>query len=248
MKRTIVSVVAAILVASVAGAVTYSGSLSTADGGLIGTSSWGSNSDNLPTTLAWTVSTDDTMAVWHYSYAFQVPLLASHPRDEIQYVHLETATNVKASDIQNLQFGALTPAVLDEVGVLKKRGIMPENMFGAQLVHSERTEDIEGGQEGHIMTWTFDTTKAPIWGDFYGNGVDPNEVINAGFTKNDVDPTDAPSDGSVMNNLLVPGPTGSTPPPSPPPTPGAIPEPLTMLMLSLVAIPLAKELRRRCSK
>jgi len=52
----------------------------------------------------------------------------------------------------------------------------------------------------------------------------------------------------VMNNLLVPGPTGSTPPPSPPPTPGAIPEPLTMLMLSLVAIPLAKELRRRCSK
>lgn len=257
MKRTILFGFMAVILANAAWAVSFSGSLSSLDGGMTGRGVWGSNSQGQATTLSWTVDNDSPSGLWHYNYTFDVPLI-NHRLDEIQFVQLETANNVRASDFQNLTFGPETPATLNEVGTLRKRGIQPADMFGAQIIHTERREDIEGGPEGHVLTINFDTTHAPTWGDFYGNGFDSNEIINAGFTKNDVDPTAAPDNGTMANNLLVPGPITAvgtptpspspSPIPSPSPGPGAIPEPLTMLALSLLAVPLGAQLRRRLGK
>ena len=253
MYRSTVVALTIALAATAASAVSFTGTLSTADGGLVGNSTWGSNSQGLPTTITWTVDNTTTAGMWHYSYTLQVPLVR-HNLDEFQYLNLETAQGLTDADIKNFAYGDLTLLSDRSPQKIIQRGSQPENMYGARFVHDWDRKDLEGGQEGHIVGISFDSSQAPTWGDFYANGAGLNQVRNAGFTAGDSDPSAAVANGSVANHLLVPG-SGTQLPDLPtvdpnvpngdPNTPSAVPEPITMLLMGLSMLPLAKVLRRR---
>lgn len=251
--KTMATAAALLLCAATAMAVTYTGNLTTVDGGLTGSRQWNSNSQNIPTTLEWTVDDTTTPGMWHYRYVFTVPVL-NHPQTEIKYMDVETSTNFTSSDLSNVVFGPETTLSIDKVGTLRKDSAEPSQLTGIRVIHREAGEETEDGIEGHVFDVAFDSTRSPQWGDFFARGYSSNTIRNAGFTRTDVDPNAAPTDGSLQNHLLVPDtavvpidPVDPTTPPDPN-GPGVIPEPLTAILLGAALLPLGRAIRRRWRK
>jgi hypothetical protein len=93
-----------------------------------------------------------------------------------------------------------------------------------------------------LRTFSFYSTKDPVWGDFYTKdgktGGFDNYCYNAGFVLED--PVLPPDDGSVFNHILRPdGGFGEDPPN------GAVPEPLTLLAVGTALAGLGAYLRKR---
>lgn len=175
---------------------TYSGSLTSADGGLIGTGGWVNGAT--PVTLSWTVTQNEDQS-WHYNYVFDSTGL----QGTLSHLVLETSLNLTAEDIFND-----TPSMEND-GPKWQEGPgnpnIPEPLFGIKF------ESVSGA----VVSIDFDSTRVPMWGDFYAkDGSVGGELWNAGFTV--ADPQAAPANGSLLNHILVPDTSTGVP------TPGAV--------------------------
>lgn len=193
-------------------AFAYSGSLTSADGGLIGTGSWVDKALLKPAdqpywtapVFSWIV-TENADRTWHYDYTLTVY------KKDISHMTIEASPTFGASNI----FNATWPAAKIEVSnFTAQQGSpnMPAGIYGIKF-------DEAVGTTFHV---SFDSDRSPVWGDFYakdgtaGDGI-WNTVWNAGFTSADLDPKVGPSNGPFDYHILVPD-TFGPPPPVPEPT------------------------------
>jgi len=162
---------------------TYVGALSSADDGLVGIGGWVSD-DSHPVTLSWTVTQNEDLS-WHYQYVFNRDGL----RGNLSHLILETSQNLEHGDIQNA-----TPDIRsgDPKWYAPGSGnpYMPDWIYGVKF---------EPFPESYISTISFDSSRAPMWGDFYAkDGSKGGSLWNAGFLA--ADPTTAIGNDSTTNH------------------------------------------------
>ncbi|UCG55954.1 MAG: hypothetical protein JSU70_13905 [Phycisphaerales bacterium] len=146
----------------------YGGTLTGAGGEIAGSfgSPWVSDS----TTFEWSV-TNNGDGTWRYWYQLTVP------RKDISHVIIEVSPSFTADDIVSVLQGG-TPS-LDDYPKASDWD-MPDTLYGIKFGPSGTTKIIE-----------FDSTRSPVWGDFYAkDGKDGGYNVtawNAGFTASDTD-------------------------------------------------------------
>jgi len=190
-------VVMSIGVSAFAGPTSYSGSLTSADNGILGTGGW-VNDPQSPVTFSWTV-TQNPDWTWHYHYV----LNSTGLQGELSHLVIETSLTFTANDITNdvPSVEASSPQWHTEAN---GNFNIPDDVFGIKF------EEVFGT----IVTADFDSPRDPVWGDFFGkNGTVAGQIWNAGFTPDDTDPDVAPQNGSVEFHVLVPDTTTSIPAP-----------------------------------
>ena len=191
------------------GVVSYNGSLAippAAGTELDGTGPW-SFGDS---TIEWTV-TDNENGTWHYQYDLSVPAA------DISHFIIEASPSFEVDNLFNLNFPGTSYELETHLSGSAGNPSLPDNIYGPKF-------DI--GDPGSVdpehtsIIVSFDSDRAPIWGDFYakcGNvGGTQNTLWNEGFLLDD--PLDPAGDGSVLNHILVPD---------------TIPEPATLALLGL---------------
>lgn len=202
----------------------YSGSLSGADGGLLGTGSW---LDKLLVTpaadqagwfepsLSWTVSQNQDSS-WRYNYTLSVY------KKGISHLIVEASPSFSSINIWN----ANGPFSGVEIQDYQPGGSSNPNMPGA--IHGIKFDSTNGT----TVNVQFDSDRMPVWGDFYSKGGKDsdtkawNTVWNAGFTSAlpHLDPVAPAANGSYLGHLLVPD-------TFPFPTP-VVPEPASFVCLA----------------
>jgi len=190
LRRSIVSVsvVATLCTVLQAAPITYNGSLTSADGGLVGTGGWVYTPGKY-VTFTWDV-TENADLSWHYHYEFNSTGL----QGDVGHILLETGVGLTAGTILN----AARAIMADDPRFYRAANgnpSLPEALFGVKFQPF-------GGPVG-IMD--FDSPAAPTWGDFYAKGgAKSGHLWNAGFTSPDVDPLAAVQNGSIDYHVLVP--------------------------------------------
>jgi len=159
------------------------------------------------TSLSWKVDNTSTPGMWHYEYTLNVPNKGGLAAD-IQRVIIETSDGSRgpAFTAENLHAATSSPANwIQNVDVGLHRPSdnpnLPRNLYGIQLT----TVNIDP----KLLTVSFDTDRAPVWGDFYARSYVVNgdfcALYNWGLLKTpESDPTDAPCNGSILDHILVP--------------------------------------------
>lgn len=209
MKRmaVVLGLVSLVCVGSVeAGFESYTGSLTgfggTGDGRLFlgGGFEWISPS----TMLSWTVDNQTTPGKWHYVYTLTVSQV------DIQCVIVEASDGSRGpvfteADLFNVSSSPAAWLETVTVGTHSKweHTNLPSDLYGIKFCSN---------LDPISLTLSFDSDRAPVWGDFYAMsypGYDPqlggvyrNTLYNWGFVA--PDPLDAPQDGSVNDHVLVP--------------------------------------------
>jgi hypothetical protein len=248
MKRIlwILSVVGAVGVGSLQAApVSFMGKLTglggTGDGSLFITNAAPGQGWLSPdTSLSWKVDNFTTPGMWHYEYTISVPTstdLWAH----VQCIIVETSngTNGPIFTTGDLYSPASTPEEwLQQVNVglhsPADNANLPRNLYGIKFC----TADIDPT----YLTIAFDSTRAPVWGDFYARSFVIDGQFNAFYNWGllgmpETDPLDPPSNGSILSHVLVPDSISVV---------QVIPAPTAML-LSVMGLPLAGWLRRNRS-
>jgi len=183
----VVLLVAPMLVLCSTQAMAFTGSLCSADGGLLGTGIWVDPGN--PTVLSWTV-TQNPDNTWHYMY--QLSVFRGAPSHMI----VEVSPAFTKADV-------LSPSVPMEMIHVAEFGPGPSN---PGIPGSFKGAKFEGFPEQTSVVIYFDSPRQPVWGDFYSKdgkaGGDWNAVWNAGFLADD--PSAPPSDGSLNYHVLVP--------------------------------------------
>jgi len=72
---------------------------------------------------------------------------------------------------------------------------LPEQVYGIKFNEGPATT---------TLTVTFTSDRPAVWGDFYARDGGQIYLYNAGFTTNDTDPTEPPSNGSIGYHVLAP--------------------------------------------
>lgn len=177
----------------------YSGGLTGANGGLVGTGSWVDKMLSKPNqramwsapTFNWTVS-QNANSTWHYEYTLQVS------QKDISHAVIEVSRTFGGRDIWGVHGGCVEIGDYGP-GDHENQGI-PAQIHGIKF-------DISSGTTSHLY---FDSDRAPVWGDFYSRGgkdsgsKDWNAVWNAGFLK-PYAYVDIPiSDATYQDHILVP--------------------------------------------
>jgi hypothetical protein len=200
---------------------TYTGSLTSADGGLVGTAGW-VNTPGKYVTFTWTV-TENADLSWHYHYEFNSTGLQGN----VGHIVLETGADLTASDILNA-----APAIMADdprsYSAANGNPSLPEALFGVKFQPLG----------GSLAIIDFDSPGTPTWGDFYAKGgAKSGHLWNAGFTSPDADPLAAVQDGSIDYHVLVPILDGSITIRGigPEPQTSAVPAPGAMLLGSIGA-------------
>ena len=129
---------------------------------------------------------------WHYSYDFNVP-----DGKHINTIYVEAKPGLTLTEIQNVT-----------VPYSANISSYPVTVAGSSLSFMS-IQFNRSGPTGNQWTVAFDTSYAPIWGDFYAK--DANFYAwNSGFVV--ADPTVAPDDGPEQGHILVPGAVVPIPP------------------------------------
>lgn len=201
--------------------MTYSGSLAippVAGIELDGTGQWATGNAS----LGWTVSWDtDVSSLVHYEYVL------SHLPGETSHFILEVSDDFTLRDIFNANGGVTGPDNYNSTDQGNSNPGMPGNIYGIKF--DETT--------GTTTTVSFDSTRLPVWGDFYAKsgrtgGLGFNALWNVGLTAGeDDDPLDPPSDGTNAMHILVPN--------------GVIPEPVSLLLIGSGLVGLAAFKRKK---
>ena len=185
----------------------YTGSLSSSDDGLMGVGGW---VDPGVSEISWVVSQNEDMS-WHYNYVLSVPDTES----AISHFILETSATFTEDNIYNMDgsFGGIE--IKMHSAMSPGSPDQPEDIYGIKF------EDTDG----RTVTIDFDSQRDPIWGDFYAKGGRKikQQMWNGGITV--VDPSIVIGNGSFNNQILVPDTTSSM-----------VPEPASMLLISLGAL------------
>jgi len=191
------------------------GSLSNADGLISGGKTWSSTGEGL--TVMYEVS-QNTNGTWHYEYSFTAESGKSL-KSQVSHFIISVSPTLTCSDVFNFTGDFRS----NEIGTWSSNSSNPnfpddQSMFGMKI-------DL-GGQQTSV---SFDSVRAPMWGDFYakGGGNPKNYAYNTDFGVQTLDLYDyvnGPVDmqGNGLSKILVPD-TYANP----------IPEPATMAFLGL---------------
>lgn len=200
MNRLRMTAIVAVALTAVLGsqtwaAPTYTGMLASdfdsgnsmgADGLLVGNNGWVHAAQ--PLVLRWNVSFDGTL--WHYEYTFNEFGL----QGGLSHMILEVSDTLLASDIIDPVYAFDGPALYGPSNP-SNPGI-PDTVWGLKF-------DTLGAAGLAILS--FDSTRSPVWGDFYAkDGAPGGAAWNAGFTNPDTDPLFVPDNGSIDSHVLVP--------------------------------------------
>ncbi|HPD16896.1 MAG TPA: PEP-CTERM sorting domain-containing protein [Planctomycetota bacterium] len=132
--------------------------------------------------LHWSVSLETPTSAWHYAYSFEV----SGTSYGISHFILETSPSFTNTEENFRNFVCSSPANLTFGWQESGSPGLPEPLIGIR---------IEPLNSPMVLTWSFDSNKQPVWGDFYakdGLGMDPavaNYAFNVGFGSPDYDPS-----------------------------------------------------------
>lgn len=174
------------LFALAASAGAYTGSLSSQNGGILGSGIWITSG----TTLTWDVSFDSENGWWDYHYRLTVP------KGDISHFIFEVSPEFIKSDLISPNW-SLDSTSIGDYDQNNGNPNMPGTVHGLKL-DGTATKD---------LTISFSSYRTPVWGDFYSKdgtagGEGMNVAYNAGFA--DPDPSDPIGDGSIRNHLIVP--------------------------------------------
>jgi hypothetical protein len=205
-KLMVVGILVGLLLAATTSvqAISYTGSLTGNGGGIIATDGWNSAS----TIFTWTVQdvgTSGGFILWEYDYTFTVPT------KNISHFIIEVSPNAQNSDFTILSGNS---SGVDNYG---DEGNSNPNIPGT-------VRGIKFQPGALTLSASFQTTLAPVWGDFYAKDGNSGGVQvtawNAGFGTADTDPTADPANGSVENHILRPDTKQTT-----------VPEPATLMLI-----------------
>lgn len=217
--------VLAVIVLSSGAANGYSGSLSSATGGITGTGVWITTG---PTTLDWLV-TPNGDGSWHYSYTLSVA-----PTGGISHLIIETSPDFTKDLILNPSWDLSKTFV----GSWDSSNGNPD-MPGAGI-YGIKFNDVSEDMQTLSYEFSFDAFRNPVCGDFYakdGNAGNPQGVTNTAWNTgfDSLAPTMPPDQCDFTTKILVPD-TETT----------VIPEAGSLVLASLGMLPvLGLKLRRR---
>ncbi len=188
----VAAILAVVLLPGVAGAVIYSGSLSTSDGGLVGNGGW------TAATLRWDISwSGEATSPWQYSYTLTGP--TGPLAKEMSHMLLQVSDTFTLSALDS--WGSwLTPSVgVVDAGYESSNPDLPDGFYGQNAVKFDASDTASGYVANAVR---FSSWKAPVWGDvyakdgIYGKGDDKEWtwVYNAGVPDAGFDPSTASLD------------------------------------------------------
>lgn len=200
----------------------FSGSLSSADGGINGLGAWVGSGGT--TTISWSVQQNGDYS-WHFDYTLTVP------DKDISHIVFELSESFTTDDIFNITGPDGDPQISD----YDKSNGNPDIPAAIHGIKFDNTS-------GTTLTIGFDAWRIPVWGDFYAkNGKDKGkdgkflQVWNAGLEADD--PTEPYGNGSKQNHILVPDSVQDP-----------IPEPAVLSVLALGGVALLRRRRRAATR
>jgi len=185
----------------VSAAAVLSGQLSVADGGVLASGAW----NDANTVFAWEVTDpiQSPSGKWRYYYTLTVPQAG------VGKLLVELQFHVLIGDLVNKSWTGQAGQTAEVrsytlAGDATTLPDLPDDIYGI-------TFNVGGGPTTVVAQ--FDTAHAPTWGDFYSAAGESGPTVwNEGFPL--ADPTDPPTDGSLLNHVLVPGPSTGIPEPA----------------------------------
>jgi len=182
----VVALATSLSVGTTAYATSYTGSLTTDDGGLTGLGSW----TDPGSTLTWNVSFSDQTNLWSYEYTLCVSgggeeddsIRAADDDDDddddgckgVSHVVIEASASFTQADLLN---DDPNNAEVGSHGSGNGNPDIPSTVYGIKFEIPSGGEgedsivaadDDEGGT--CCVTVSFDTYRSPVWGDFYAKG------------------------------------------------------------------------------
>jgi len=151
-------------------------------------------------------------------------LRADRVQSGVSHLLLETAPTFTLGNISNSNVRSISVGTFGDEG--NSNPYIPSTLYGIKF-------DNLNGTHVHI---TFDSDRAPMWGDFYAKGGKTggtfNTVWDEGYAASN--PLFLPANGTLSNHLLTPGAFSEIP----------TPEPLAATFLAIGAIGILYRSRR----
>ncbi|NSW58350.1 MAG: PEP-CTERM sorting domain-containing protein [Armatimonadetes bacterium] len=211
ITRSATSIAVVVLVLCAAPAMAYfaqyTGSLTSAGGGLVGGGGWETGSS-----FGWTVTQENQGGIWQYDYSLTVP------RKDASHFIVELTSDLKPDEIAllNLKYWdgtvwkSWTPTEMEIRTFYSNESCnpgMPEYPDGS-LSHIYGIKLDLPDVPATNLQWSFQSRRNPVWGDFYakdGRSGEPFAYLyNVGFL--DPDPNPSSPDGlPVSGNQDPPG-------------------------------------------
>jgi hypothetical protein len=196
--------------AGLASGTTYTGSIGSGTGASSAEESYGGTSwGGCYPTLSWSIT--GSGSAWSYSYTLDDNYSGC---PDFTTMVLETSTTFTSSDLSSLT-GA-TDGTGPVTFTSSTYTDLPRSVYGLALTLSS---------QGNDETITFNSDRAPVWGDFYTYASSgPDYCWNSGFGSGDPDPAaTGPANGALDDTtspdtgwyLLIPDTTGSSSTPEP---------------------------------